>query len=123
MSYSSNPVMDAERHSDAAEKWSASLDTARVFARQHVLGGDTDLMADLLSNFTAGLNNDKTPLLVPSPFLRGPMSTADVISTLLTVVSTDVLAAAARELRARYLADPYTQSAVEKMAQRFAEAL
>jgi hypothetical protein len=125
MQYSSNAVADAHANGDAQEEWSEKLEAATRFAEAQVLGEDAVLTQEGFSDYLMCDSHQKRrPVLCKVDGLRDPISDAELLKVLLSAVTHPaVVAAAARELRARYLADDLTQKSIGLMAERFAGAL
>jgi hypothetical protein len=116
MNYSDSPVRDAERHHDDLEAAEVQRDAARPHAVAFITGGDAELTGETFAEFAASHLSDETPLPLltkPAGWVQGPVSNARLLCLLLTNVSDAMTATAIRELRARYVADPYTQTVVD----------
>lgn len=85
-------------------------DMAEGWAIGQLCGDDADLTTQTFAMFCDGSSNTREPLLTKSTALLGPISSADLIGLLLNGKASDeMLAAVCREVRARYLADDWTQ--------------
>jgi hypothetical protein len=121
--YSSNPVADAQEHSDAQEAWGEKFDAAIDHAIREICGGDVSDTAEVLGDFMCGLTATRTALRTTGP-ASGMFSDAEVIGLLFSDSTDDALIAqAARELRERYINSEYAAKVIERRAERLAGCL
>ena len=101
--------------SDPFAPWNApDTERAEIEAKSHVCGDNLDLTVETLSEFIATIDGEREPRLVKSMHLLGPISSADLLKLWLGKDLPDAfLAAVVRELKARYLAAPYTQRVID----------
>lgn len=100
-------------------------DREREYAEavRHVCGVDIELTTETLSEFLAEVDEKREPLLIKGSILRGPCSTAELITLILEKNTSDqYIAAAAREFAARYVANGYTQTVIDNRVEMIAEA-
>lgn len=89
-------------------------DDAGAWAVDQVCGADLDLTTQTFAEFCNTSSNAYEPLLTKSSALIGPARSSELIGLLLNARTSDeMLAAVAREVRARYLADSFTQQNIE----------
>ena len=89
-------------------------DDAQEWATGQLCGADPDLTTQTFAVFCDSSSNAREPLLTQCGSLMGPISSADLVGLLLNAQATDeMLAAVAREVRARYLADDFTKQNIE----------
>jgi hypothetical protein len=121
MGYSDNPVRDAIAHHERIEVSDAMREAAHPHAVAAVCGTDADLTAETFSEFVVLACDDaerKPMLSKPAGWVLGPISSPELVSLLLTNHSDAMLAAAVRELRARYLAADHTKAAIDNEVDR-----
>ena len=123
MQYSSDAVADAMEHGDAQEAYNDKRGRVSPFALAEICGADVDQTAEVLGDYFCRLSGEREPLRVAGA-LRGFMSDAELVSMMFSPAAVDSLVAgAARELRARYLASAYASKVVESSVDRLVEAL
>lgn len=89
-------------------------DDARGWAIGQLCGDDRDLTTQTFAVFCESSSNAREPLLTTSAALLGPISSAELVCLLLSGKASDeMLAAACREVRARYLADSFTEQNID----------
>lgn len=95
--------------------WNApDTERAEIEAKSHVCGDNLNLTVETLSEFIATIDEEREPRLVKSMHLLGPISSGDLLKLWLGKDLPDAfLAAVVRELKARYLAAPYTQRVID----------
>lgn len=115
MTYSSDPVTDADRETDAQGSIADSRDAAFKHAAAYVTGGDAELTRETLVEFlsTQGYHDPAPMSTNPPGWTTGPASNADLVCILLYNQSDAMTATAVRELRARLLAAPYTKQVID----------
>jgi hypothetical protein len=100
---------------DPQAPWNAP-DAAPAYehAMRQVTGQDVSLTTETLGEFLATVNEQRHPLTVKTEVLRGPISTAELLSLMLDRRNSDqMLAAATRELASRYLNAAYTRRVID----------
>ena len=123
MQYSSDAVADAMEHGDAQEAYNDKRERVTPFAIAEICGADVEATAEVLGDYFCRLSGEREPLRVAGA-LRGFMSDAELVSMMFSPAAVDSLVAgAARELRARYLASAYASKVVESSVDRLVEAL
>lgn len=108
------------------DKTSSAGDASRVcneFAVAQVTGESTDLTVETFSEFVAKFDEEREHMLTGSTALRGPISNADLLKLVLrdpirSASSIFMTLDALAELRARYLADDYTQRVIASESDR-----
>jgi hypothetical protein len=123
MSYDNLPPGTNSWDSDAP--WNApDLDGAdEAHGIEQVTGGDAESTAETFSEFMANhMNNDPQKVLTGNTWLRENVSNDDLLGFLLADKGTSqyVVLAALGELRARYLAAPYTRRVIGQIAEQHA---
>lgn len=93
-------------------------------AIEQVCGGDAQSTAETFAEFVANeINSEEQDLLVSSTMLGAVLgvkpSNDDLLKIILSSRNLTTMYAAACELRARYLADKYTQSVIETHADKW----
>lgn len=89
-------------------------DDAGAWAVDQVCGADADLTTQTFGEFCNTSPNAREPLRTESAALLGPISSAELVCLLLNSKASDeMLGAVCREIRARYLADSFTQQNIE----------
>ena len=123
MQYSSDAVADAMEHGDAQEAYNDKRERVTPFAIAEICGAEVEATAEVLGYYICDLSGDREPLRTVGA-LFGPASDAELIYILFSQSAVDSLVAgAARELRARYLASAYASKVVESSVDRLVEAL
>ena len=121
--YSSDALADAHAYSDAQEVADEKREMVRKTAEAEICGADVDATSEVLGDYFCRLSGEREPLRVAGA-LRGFMSDAELVSMMFSPAAVDSLVAgAARELRARYLASAYASKVVESSVDRLVEAL
>ncbi len=100
---------------NSSAPWNAPCtDRAEGFAIEQVCGDNLDLTTDTFGQFMQGMDETHHPLLVKDSALRGPITAGALLKLMFNGRNSDrMIAAATRELTARYLADPYTRRVIE----------
>lgn len=104
--------------------WNApDTERAEIEGRRHVCGANLNLTLETLGEFIATVDESREHLLVKSMHLLGPISTAEIITLWLEKDLPDAfLAAAMRELKARYLDADYTKRVIDSEVDSVIEA-
>lgn len=86
-----------------------------------VCGGHIDSMLETFTEYLASVSDAPEPIISGTTWLRPNASGADLLKLMLSDdgTSKSVVLAALGELRARYLADKYTQRVIEKHADKW----
>lgn len=99
-------------HRDSIERW----------AYEQVTGADAGLTAECLGDFVQCMGAQRTPAKAPSLYMTKPVSDFELIRLMFDRRAPDsVLAAATRELAARYLDSDATKAIVQKLVERTGE--
>jgi hypothetical protein len=106
---------------DPQAPWNAPCtDRAQGMAVRALLGEDVESTSDCLVAFVSGITEHRTPLMVKTEAIKGPISTAELLKLMLDRRGSDqLIAAATRELASRYLDCAYTRNVIDGMADRF----
>jgi hypothetical protein len=100
------------RYSDPRAPWNAPDTTsAEIFAREQVTNGE-DLCRETFGEWLVTLDWIRKPLLVKQGLICGTASDAELLKLVLSCDHDVMTLAAVKELRARYLADAYTQRVI-----------
>lgn len=112
-------------YSDPAAPWNAPDETpAFQWAVDQVTGSDADLTCEVFGEWIANLDGSREGLIEKSAVLLGPISSTELLRLVLQGKHDAMVLDAVRELRARYVADEYTGSAINRrVAEYFAEAV
>ncbi|QIM51596.1 hypothetical protein [Hydrogenophaga crocea] len=103
--------------------WNAPDTTmAEVIAREQVTGANADLTCETFSEWVATFESDLTPTLHKPTLIYGAVSNPELLKVILSNKSDELVLAAVKELRARYLADGYTQKVIEGLVSEYMEA-
>jgi hypothetical protein len=108
---------------DPQAPWNAPCtDRAESMAVRELIGNDLESTSDCLVAFVSGITEHRTPLMVKTEVLQGPVSSAELLKLMLDRRNPDqMIAAATRELASRYLDDAYTRKVIDGMTDRFME--
>jgi len=108
---------------DPSAPWNApDCDREHAEAVRHVCGVDIELTTETLTEFLADVGEKREPLLIKGSILRGPCSTAELLTLMLEQKASDAcIAAAAREFSARYVANGYTQRVIDSRIDEIVE--
>ena len=107
------------RPSRAEEEQHRRADWAQCWAVEQVIGDNVELTTETLCQFLPDLDEERQPLLTQSDWLRGPIGSSQLLQLMFNRRNTDhVIAAATRELAARYLSCDYTKRVIQDEFER-----